>query len=342
MSRNSQIAGLVAGDLPPLARTDAELHARGRRWARLFADDLVRTGRCDVNESAVLQLQLEHLFAQPINKRYARLMAKELIPSVPGGIPAGATTVATYGLDEQGQAEVIHSSATKIPLVDVHARKMVTPIVALAAGFTVGIDHLAQAAMTGIPVPTFGLDAAIRAVATLEDQLLSIGDATSGLQGLLSITGATTGNLTTGAWAGGVTTAAQIAADVDIAIAAFELANGYVFYPDTMLLPPVPYAHIQQQPMFANSGPTVLEWLEEKFSLKIIKWWRCAAAFAPLGTDTLVLYSRDREVVEGYVPISPELLAPEYHSTHYLTVAYSRCGGVNSANPLAVRYAGNV
>ena len=341
MTTNNQIAHLVNdGNLPPLARNDAELVKHGKAWADRFAREAVT--RLDVNESGTLALQLEHLFAQPINRRYARLMAKELIPPAPGGIPAGATTVATYGMDEQGAAEILHSYATKIPLVDIHARKMTAPIVGLAAGFSIGIDHIAQAAMSGMPLPTFGLDAAVRAVATLEDTLLSVGSVVAGLQGLLRVTGATTGNMTTGAWAGGVTTADQIVADVDVMISDMELATGYTFYPTHLVIPPVPYAHIQQMPRFAIGGPTVLQWIEQTFGLKVVKWWRCAAAFAPLGADTALLFDNSREVVEGYWPISPELLAPEYHSTHYLTVAHARCGGVNSANPLAIRYAANV
>lgn len=326
--------------LPPSSRTDEELVAASKTWAKRFAR-LDAAMRGDVNESATLALQLEHLFATPLNRRYAQLITKSLIQPSPGGIPRGATEVARYGMDEQGVAAIVHGRATEIPLVDIHARKMTTPIVGIIAGFQVSHDDVAAAAMSGMPIPTFGIDAASRAVAYLEDQLLAVGDAPANLQGLLSVTGATTANMVTGGWA--LSTADLICADVAQVIADIRIATNYTFRPNRLLLPSGPYAFIQQLPRWAVGGPTVLQWIEQSFGLRVTEWSWCEAARSVTGTDTAVFYTDgDPECVEGYWPVSPELLAPEYHLLGYLTAAYSRCGGVNSANPTSIRYCGNV
>jgi hypothetical protein len=322
--------------LPPNARTDKELVENGQRWAKRFADSC----HFDVNESAVLALQLEHLFSQPINKRYSQLLSKKLIPAAPGGIPRGATQVARYGMDEQGAASIVHGQATQIPMVDTHARKMTTPIVGLVAGFSVSHDDIAAAAMSGMQIPTFGIDAAARAVAYLEDQILAVGNAAAALQGLLAVTGATTANMVTGAWT--TSTADLICADVAQVIADIRIATNYTFRPDTLLLPSAPYAFIEQLPRWAVGGPTVLQWIEQSFRLKVFEWQWCEAANSVAGTDTAVFFSSENECVEGYWPVSPELLAPEYRLLGYTTAAYSRCGGVNSPNPTSIRYAANV
>ena len=58
--------------------------------------------------------------------------------------------------------------------------------------------------------------------------------------------------------------------------------------------------------------------------------------------DRSMFYVKESDVIEGYSPISAEMLPPEYHSLFYLTILHSRVGGVHSANPLGIRYADNL
>jgi hypothetical protein len=227
---------------------------------------------------------------------------------------------------------------------------MITPMVSLAAAFAVTLQQVREAAMVGmggsgqqqVPIENLGLAAVRRVLASRADLILSIGDATIGAQGILNVTGVAPGAFTTGGWnAVGAATAAQIDADVSTATAALFAASGNVFQPDTLYLPTTAYAYIQTLPMFIAGGPTVLEWLEQKHGLTVVKWWRCDGAGAG-GADRAMLFTNTREVIEGYRSIDVELLAPEYRSTYWLTVGHCRTAGCNSAKTTAIGYYDNV
>jgi hypothetical protein len=331
----------AAGALPPPASSKKEIVKRFRNWRTHFASMAMHEdgSRFDVNETAMFAQALEALQAKFVDKRYRAYKAKEFIP-MSTGIPAGAETVAAIGFDGTGEATILASYGEDVPLVDTHARKMLTPVVGYAAAWRLTLQQSNASAMSGLPIDDKGLMTAKRVCSQKEDELLSVGDATLNIQGLLSVTGATTNNLTNGNW--NAATAAQIIQDVHDAMADVRLATGQLFEPTHMIVPTDQYARIKELPRFADSGPTVLEWLEDKYDLTISKWWRCDAAHSPSGNDTLVLYSKDDEVVTGYAPILPEQLPPEYRSLYYLTVVHGRCGGVNSANAAAIRYAQNV
>jgi hypothetical protein len=193
-----------------------------------------------------------------------------------------------------------------------------------------------------VPLENLGLAAVRRVLQARADSILSVGDATVGAQGILNVTGVVPGAFTTGGWSAvGGATAAQIDADVSTAKAALEVANGFTFVADTLLLPTTAYNYIQTLPMFVAGGPTVLDWLRDKHDLNVVKWWRCDGAGAG-GADRAMLFTNTREVIEGYRSIDVELLAPEYRSTYWLTVGHSRTAGCNSGHILAIGYYDNV
>jgi hypothetical protein len=324
------------------ASTVEQLKDHAKNWREGFARRAIIDGgrRLDVNETALFLRQLEAVHEMFFDKKYPTLMAKDFIP-MKTNIPAGAETIAAYGFDWTGSAQVLAGYGEDVPLVDLHAKRMVTPLVGLAAGFVITLQQIRAAAMSGMPISEKGMLGARRVVEQKEDELLALGDTTLNLQGLLSVTGATTGNLTTGGWA--TATAAQIQQDVIDVITDMKSATSNVFFPNVCLLPTDTWVALLK-PMFADSGPTIKDFLQSAFSgygLTFHEFWRCDGAGAA-GADRACFFYKDEEVVEGYTSIAPEMLPPEYHSLYYTNIVHMRTGGVNSANPLGVRYADNV
>ena len=346
----SELGNIVGGGLPPAARTYEDYSDGLQTWRDAFCDEVrFRRVHTDANESAIFAASLEYWLSETIDQQYPNLLADTLIP-MRKNIPPGAQDVITYGYDMTGEARVLANYGEDIPRVDLHARRMVTPMVSLAAAFAVTLQQTREAAQVGmggsgqqvVPLENLGLAAVRRVLASRADSILSSGDATIGAQGILNVAGVVPGAFTTGGWSAvGAATAAQIDADVSLARSTLFAATGNVFEADTLLLPTTAYAYIQTLPMFVAGGPTVLEWLEQKHGLRVIKWWRCDAAGAG-GVDRAMLFTNTREVIEGYRSIDVELLAPEYRSTYWLTVGHCRTAGCNSAKITAIGYYDNV
>lgn len=340
---------IVDGGLPPPSASRRAYSDGLRNWRSAFADDArLKRVHTDANESAIFAASLEYWLSETIDMQYPQLLADSLIP-MKTSIPPGASDVVTYGYDQTGEARVLANYGEDIPRVDLHAQRMTTPMISLAAAFAVTLQQVREAAMAGggsgqqaVPLENLGLAAVRRVLMTRADQILSIGDATIGAQGILNVTGVVPGAFTTGGWnAVGAATAAQVDADVSLARSTLFAATGNVFEPDTLLLPTTAYAYIQTLPMFVAGGPTVLEWLQQKHGLNVVKWWRCDGSGAA-GVDRAMLFSNTREVIEGYRSIDVELLAPEYRSTYWLTVGHCRTAGCNSAKITAIGYYDNV
>lgn len=328
--------------LPQPATTPEEYVRRMDAYREAFAEDAVRRRVCDVNESLIFAQALEHWIAETLDQPYPRYFADELIP-MRKNIPPGAGTVVAYGYDKTGEATVLSGLGEDIPRVDLSARRMTSPMVGLAAAFAVSQQQIREAAMApnNPQIESMGLDAVRLVIREKVDRILARGDATTGCQGILNVTGVVPGAFTTGGWAAAGATAAQIDADVSAAVGAIELATNNVLTPDTLLLPDIPYAYIRTLPMFALGTTTVLDWLREKHGLNVVRWWRCNTASAG-GAQRAMLFTNRRDVIEGYRSIDIELLAPEYRSTYWLTVGHARTGGCNSANIAAIGYYDNV
>jgi hypothetical protein len=329
-------------ELPAASANPEEYVRRMDSWRDSFAQDAIRRQVVDVNESLIFANALEYWIAEAINQPYPELMADSLI-SMRRGLPPGAGSVVSYGYDKTGEATVLSGLGEDIPRVDLSARRMTSPMIGLAAAFAVSQQQIREAAMApNTPqIESMGLDAVRTVLAERVDRILALGDAPTGCQGILNVTGVAPVGFTTGGWAPAGATAAQIDADVNTAVAALRLATGNIIRPDTMLLPTIAYSYVKTLPMFAFGTTTILDWIEMKHGLKVIEWWRCDGAGVG-GVDRAMIFANRKDVIEGYRSIDVELLAPEYRSTYWLTVGHSRTGGCNSAHTSAIMYYDNV
>jgi len=311
-------------------------------WVR---HDAVPGLRLDDGQTAVFRDALEHIVAQTIDKRYPALRAREFIP-VASGVNPGAEKISVIGYEGRGSATRLATYGEDIRTVDVRAGKATIPVVGSAAGWrwtTQQVRALAQARSKGFPsdINQKGMDTARLVVLRDIDALLATGEADSGVEGFCALGDVNVvtagGAFITGAWAGGVTTPAQILADIIYAQSQIE-ATG-VWMMDTLLIPSSVYGHLAVTEISAGSGKSILEWLRASLpQIGIEKWIHLDTAGAA-GVTRAVAYMRDRAVVEGYLPVDVEALPPwQDGPMSYLNVFHARCAGCHSANPSGMLY----
>lgn len=297
--------------------------------------------RLDDNQLAVFRESLEHVLAESINKRYPALRAREFIPINTSASP-GAQSIHVIGYEGMGTATRLATYGEDVRTVDVRAARQPIPVVASAAGWLWTIQQMramAQAQGKGFAedVNQAGLDHARLVVATDIDGLLATGEADSGVQGFTNLTGVGIVVGTTGAWAGGVTTPAQILADIMLGINQIEATE--VWMPDTFLIPILEYNHLAVTEISAGSGISILNWLRAQLEGITIQKWAPLATAGAGGVTRGILYQRDRAVVEGYIPVDIEALPPYQQSPFaYLNVFHARCAGCHSAAPNGMVY----
>ena len=313
-----------------------------KEWAR---DAL----RLDDGQTAVFAESLEHIIAQTIDKRYPALRAREFIPISTEASP-GATSIAVVGYEGRGSATRLATYGEDIRTVDVRAGKAPIPVVGSAVGWRWTLQQmrsLAQAQSKGFPtdINQKGIDTARLVVLRDIDSLLAAGESDSGVEGFCQLSSVAAplaaGGLITGAWAGGITTVAQILADILYAIGQIESTG--VWMADTFLIPPSVMRYLAVTEIASGSGISLLKWIRDQLAetnpgLTIQSWIYLETAGAG-GVTRGVMYMRDRAVVEGYLPVDVEALPPWQDSPmSYLNVFHARCAGCHAANPSGMIY----
>lgn len=308
-------------------------------WARYE-----RPLRLDDGQTAVFAASLEHILARTLDKQYPALRAREFIP-ISNEAGPGAEQISVVGYEGRGSATRLATYGEDIRTVDVRAGKATVPVVGSAAGWrwtTQQIRALAQAQAMGYPsdVNAKGIETARLAVLRDLETLLATGEDDSGVEGfcnLAAVTTVTAGGAITGAWAGGVTTPAQILADVAYSQSQIEASGVWIL--DTFLMPPSVYNYLAVTEISAGSGISILEWLRRQLEgVSLQKWLHLETAGAG-GVTRGVAYMRTAAVVEGYLPVDVEALPPwQDGPMSYLNVFHARCAGCHSANPLGMLY----
>jgi len=242
-----------------------------------------------------------------------------------------ATRLATYGED--------------IRLVDVRAKSDRIPVVGSAAGWvwtTQQLRALAMARASGFPadINEKGLSGARRVVAMDLDNLLAVGEAASGIEGFTNLTGvntSTAGGAITGAWTGGVTTPVQIVADVVVGINLIKATR--VWSPNVFLLPTTITAYLRSTLMTPGGSLSIMEWLKKQLPELMIDEWDVLDTAGAGGITRAILYQRDPDVIEGYIPVDIEALPPwQSGPMSYLNVFHARCGGCATADARGIEY----
>ena len=300
-----------------------------------------RFDNMDAAESAFLSRQLEEIRARTYDIKLQQLKARELIP-VDGSISPGAETVTYRQYEPTGVAKIVSNYANDFPRADVVAREFTGRIRSLGDSYGYNVQEARAAQFSGVPLDQKRANAARRAIEEKLDQIAKSGDSKHGLLGLLNQPNTSTYVVPNGA--GGQATFAsktpdEIVADMHGIALGMVTSTKEVEIPDTLLLPLTQYGRVATKRMGDGSDTTILDFFKKTspYIKEVIPWSALAGAGAG-GTDRMVCYRRDPDVLQLIVPQEFEQFPPQQEGMEVVTHCHMRTGGVVVYYPLAISY----
>ncbi|MCK6585953.1 MAG: DUF2184 domain-containing protein [Polyangiaceae bacterium] len=294
--------------------------------------------RLDANETAVFARQLEFVRAQTYDIEYPELKARRLIP-VANDVDPAAEEFTYRQFDFAGRTKVITNPADDSPLVDVQGKEFTSKIITLGDSYAYSVFDLQRASRVGWQIDQKRAMAA-REVAEFDlDDLAAVGNAETGLPGLLNHSDIQLTTADTGAWLTGPKTPLQIIGDMNKLAKAPFLATKERHAPDTMLLPTDHFGHIASTPMSVDNNTTILQFFlrNTPWIRNVEPWYRLATAGAGGATRSMV-YRRSPLVMELLISQEFTQLPPQARNYAFVVPCFLRAGGLKLYRPLACRY----
>jgi hypothetical protein len=294
--------------------------------------------RLDAGEVAFLAQALEDMRAKVYEDVYPMLKARRFIP-VATDIDPGAETFAYEEQRGVGSAKVIANYADDPPSVDVSSTKVILPIVGIGDSYSYSIQDIRRAAKAGSPLPSRKATEARRAWERGLDTIGASGHTDTGLGGFINNANVAAASATTGAWDGGVTTTAQILADLNLGSRTVITQSDENFQPNTVLMPVSQFLYLSQTVMSSTDPRTVLQaFLASNPWITEVAPWDVLAGAGSGATDRAIYYWKDPEVCELIVPQEFEILPPQAVNYAFKVLCHGRTGGTAVYRPLGMYY----
>jgi hypothetical protein len=295
----------------------------------------------DAAESAFFLRELEAVKAKTYDRKYEKYKARELIP-VDRSAGPGAETITYQSFSKVGVAKIIANYADDLPRADVFGQEFSSPVKSLGSSYGYNLQEVRTAAMAGRPLNERKATSARRAIAVQEEAIAAMGNAQTGLPGLL-----TNPNITAIAaavkGAGGTTwaapaTAAEMLADLHtLWNIPYAATNGHEMI-NTILLPPAQYALIATTQNSAASDKTVLQFFLEHYKAlgvnDVIPWAACING-GGAGVDVALGYVRSPDYLTLEIPQDFEQLPVQEDNLEFKVPCHQRIGGTIVYYPIA-------
>jgi hypothetical protein len=301
--------------------------------------------RLDAAESMHLIRELKYVEAETYRQMYAALQARAFVPTKPG-IPDWARSITWREMDEFGKAKIISNASDDLPRANVSRTERTKTIKTVGAAYGYDWEELRASAAMGTHLDTEEANAAGFAVDLEMDEILSYGNSTYGLEGVLTLSGTTAftpgtkaaGGLTWGSLTAPNATGAEVAADImGIAQKAHETSKGRVLK-FRIVLPIEQYGYAAQAKISAFSDTTALEFALSKspFISSVDPWWRCNSADSggALSFDTMMALPEGvPAALQGIVPMERMSLPAQQKNLEWVVPVVAKNGGAISKYP---------
>ena len=291
----------------------------------------------DAAESAFFNRQLEFIYTQTYDIKFAELKARRYIPSSTVA-NAGATSVTYRQFTEVGRARVGSHVSAKPPRVDVNGVEFTRPVKEVEASYGWSVKEVKSAAMAGNNLNGRRASACRRAIERELDEIAAIGAPLHGIATGALNEPASTIDASAGSWT------APATPDVIIA----EVSSMWqgiiddtleVETADTLLLPGREWAHIATTPRTTGTDTTILSFMRNAFpDLTTIEAWHRLTTAGAGDVRRAMLYKRSPDVLTNEVPNDFEQLPVQPEGMNFTINCMASTAGVAVYYPLAVRY----
>jgi len=296
--------------------------------------------RLDAGETAALARQLEHIYAQTYDVKYAELKARRFVP-IDTSVDAGAEFFTYRQWNMFGMAKLIANYADDLPRVDSLAKEFPAPIKSLGASYGFSIQDMRRAAMSGSQLDARRARAARRAHEQAFDDIVAFGNADAGLGGMSNNANVPIVPAVTGTWVTSIATPLQMIEDLNELVNSIILATLETFIPNTLLLSNIAFQRINSTPMSTtgDADKTVLRFfLDNNPYITDVDQWNKLNAAGAGGVSRAIAYQRSEEVLAAVEPQPFEQFPPQARNLEFVIPTHSRVGGVRVQYPLAIAY----
>ncbi len=305
-------------------------------------------GRTDAEGlTAFFSNELEQIRPELYEKKYPEFKARRFVP-VKNDIHPGAEAYTERSIDEAGEAEFMTDMANDAPMVAVKTGPSDTYYmkgIHLAYGWH--LQEMRNAQFAGRSLDTSKALACRRGIERFIDRGLLVGGVTGGrtLQGLFTLSGTQAPVTYTTDIVGSVSAASSdelYRLLMEMSSKGFEDSKE-IEIPDTIIMPTKFKRLCMNRRMGDANNASVLKFfLESQDFIKNVETSHYLEASGGHGgaggTQRLVVYKNDREMLEGLVN-EFEQLPPEYKGAKVSTTCMARVGGIAARRPKSVTYA---
>ena len=280
--------------------------------------------------------------------RYADIQYPRLVPVDTSAYP-WAKTVTYFTYDHVGQADWMNGDASDMPFAELSRTKYETTVESAKIGYRYSLEEVNQAMM--IPGMNLNADkaaAAKRAADELVERVVISGDSRKGFLGLVNQTVVpqlAVPNGTSGSPLWAQKTPAEILADVNNALVGAWSASNQVELHDTVLLPVAQFGTVASTPRSATSDTTIITYLQQNNVYTsttgqplTIRTVRQLAGAGAGGTNRMITYRRDPQVLKFHMPMPHQFFPPQERMLEFIIPGMMRLGGLDVRLPRGMSY----
>lgn len=291
----------------------------------------------DAAESAFFERQLEFIYTQTYDIKFADLKARQFIP-VSSAANAGATSVTYRQFDEVGLAKVISGQSKDAPRVDIKGTEFSRPVRMVAASYGWNVQDVKAAAMAGTNLNPRRAAATRRAVERKMDEIACFGETEHGIaNGALNEPNVTI-DPSAGSWVAPATPD-TIIGEVGLMLEGIVNDSLGVESPDTLLMPDREWAHLATTPRSATSDTTILEFIRRSFpGLTAIEPWHRLTTAGAGSVRRAMMYRRSSDILTQEIPNDFEQLPVQEQGMEFIVHAMASTAGAAVYYPVAMRY----
>ena len=280
--------------------------------------------------------------------RYADIQYPQLVPVDTSAYP-WARTVTYFTADHAGQADWMDGNASDMPFADVARAKFETTVESAKIGYRYTLEEINEAMLIpGMSLTADKAAAARRAAEELVERVVISGDSRKGFLGLVNQTSVPQVAVVNGSggsplWANKLP--AEILTDVNNALVGAWAATQQLELHDTVLLPMAQYGLIAGTPRSANSDTTIMSYLQANNIYTsttgqplTIRTLRQLAGAGAGGTNRMITYRRDPQVLKFHMPMPHRFFPPQQRIFEYVIPGMMRLGGLDVRLPRGLSY----
>lgn len=301
---------------------------------------MIRYPGLDDNQSVFLEQQLTNLRAA-VKKKLPELKMLKSFP-ITMNSPRGAQQIKVPIVSLIGRAKIIASNATDIPRADVTVAEVTADVREIADSFGILQREIENAAFANVPLSTWRMSAALRAMEQEINRILVSGDSASGLLGLLAENSYFNkfANPSGAPWTMN-TDPADIVADIGYLVQyAFDNTNGVEESKRVIFSSRYWSILIKKRAGTLDNKKIITEiretWPDVEFGyaadLNEVTNPRTGSGTVPVA----IAHSNDPEAAALELPLLNEMMPTERKGLEYETIVRSLCAGVLAPRPMSV------